>query len=283
MNVPTSRTGRRAAARACPPSTRPTGRAPSASESTNEPAVAEPRPEDLALDDVAPEAPRARSTRRRRRRRSMLVVAIVVALVLVPLAVVGGWFVWQLDPPGDPGAPVSVVIEPGWGAKEAGDALASAHVIGSGLAFQVWTRLSGVSFQAGTYQLREDLGVRAAADALEAGPDAVIADQRTLLLPPGLTLSRIADRVAALPGHTRDSFLAVANSGVVRSKYQPAGSTSLEGLTWPDTYFIGAHQTDQEILQVLVDRVRRPRRCHRSRHCATARASRRTKRWSAHR
>jgi UPF0755 protein len=71
-------------------------------------------------------------------------------------------------------------------------------------------------------------------------------------VPPGLTMSQIADRVGALPGHSRDAFLATVDSGVVRSKYQSAGVTSLEGLTWPDTYFVGERQTDEEILRMLV-------------------------------
>ena len=71
-------------------------------------------------------------------------------------------------------------------------------------------------------------------------------------MPPGLRLDAIAERVGQLPGHTKDGFLAVANSGVVRSKYQPADVTSLEGLTWPDTYFVADGQTDEQILQMIV-------------------------------
>ena len=50
----------------------------------------------------------------------------------------GGWFLWQLHPPGGEGAGVTVEIKPGWGTKEAGDELQSRGVIGSSLAFQVW-------------------------------------------------------------------------------------------------------------------------------------------------
>ena len=38
----------------------------------------------------------------------------------------------------------------------------------------------------------------------------------------------------------------------MRSAIQPAGTTSLEGLTWPDTYFIGEQQTDEDILRTIV-------------------------------
>ena len=38
----------------------------------------------------------------------------------------------------------------------------------------------------------------------------------------------------------------------VRSRYEPGDGTSLEGLTWPDTYFIGASETETQILQKIV-------------------------------
>lgn len=190
-----------------------------------------------------------REARARQRRRSFLALGIIAALVL-PFVFVAGWFVWELSPPGDAGAEVLVEIQPGWGAKEAGDALQARGVIGSSLAFQIWAKVSGTNFQAGAYELNEHLGVREAAAVLRRGPGA--ASHLTLALPPGLTLGQIADRVGQLPGHTRDAFLQTAASGVVRSRFQPAEVTSLEGLTWPDTYFIGAHETDAEILRTIV-------------------------------
>ena len=198
-------------------------------------------------DDVPPSR---RAARARDRRRTVLALVVVAALVGLPLLGVGGWFLWELSPPGDAGAPVQVSIEAGWGAKQTGDALQANDVIGSSLAFQIWAKVSGVSFQAGTYDLREHLGVREAADALEQGP--VAPPHLTLALPPGLTLSQIADRVGRLPGHSRESFLAAAASGVVRSRLQPPDVTSLEGLTWPDTYFVGEGQSDEEILDTIV-------------------------------
>ena len=190
-----------------------------------------------------------REARARQRRRSFLALGIIAALVL-PFVLAAGWFVWELSPPGDSGAAVQVDIQPGWGAKEAGDALQARGVIGSSLAFQIWTKVTGTNFQAGTYELNEHLGVREAAAALRKGPGA--ASHLTLALPPGLTLGQIADRVGQLPGHSRDAFLQTAASGVVHSALQPPGTTSLEGLTWPDTYFVGEQQTDEDILRVIV-------------------------------
>jgi UPF0755 protein len=195
---------------------------------------------------------RARAQRQRRRRRTWAVVA-VLAILMLPFLVGAGWFYWQLHPPGGEGASVTVEIRPGWGTKEAGDALQSKGVIGSSLAFQVWEKVSGSgSFQAGTYRLRESMGVSAASDALGRGPSSAAAgtDHVVLALPPGLRLAQIADRVGALPGHDRAAFLSLAQSGQIRSKYQ-GDQTSVEGFTWPDTYFVEG-QTDAQILQTIV-------------------------------
>jgi UPF0755 protein len=97
------------------------------------------------------------------------------------------------------------------------------------------------------------MGVSAASDALARGPSTAAAgsgDHTVLALPPGLRLEQIADRVGALPGHDRAAFLALAQSGQIRSRYQ-GDQTSVEGFTWPDTYFV-EHQTDAQILQTIV-------------------------------
>jgi UPF0755 protein len=178
-------------------------------------------------------------------------VLVVLAVLVLPFLLVGGWFVWQLYEPGGDGAPVRVTVEQGWGAKEIGDELASKDVVGSSLAFQVWFRVSGGSSQAGSYELREHMGVKAAVDALGDPPGHAAGTEHTVLaLPPGLRLGQIADRVGALPGHDRGAFLALAQSGQVRSKYQ-GDQTSVEGFTWPDTYFVEG-LSDQQILQTIV-------------------------------
>jgi UPF0755 protein len=67
-------------------------------------------------------------------------------------------------------------------------------------------------------------------------------------------VEQIAERVGKLPGRNAADFLRVAQAGTIRSKYQPADQTSLEGLLFPDTYFIGDKETDEQIVQRLVDR-----------------------------
>jgi UPF0755 protein len=49
-------------------------------------------------------------------------------------------------------------------------------------------------------------------------------------------------------------FLAAAASGEVRSRYQPAKVTSVEGFVFPDTYFVDEGETEAQLLQTMVDR-----------------------------
>ncbi len=223
----------------------------------------EPQAEPASLDTPVPTRAEQQASRTgsrsgsraapRRRRRRGLAVLLVLLLLLLPFLLFAGWMVWELHPPGGQGAAVTVEIQSGWGTQEAGDALEAKGVIGSSLAFQLWSKVSGAgTFQAGTYRLPTGMGIGDAADALAAGPGAAVGDHYTLALPPGLRLEQIADRVGQLPGHSRDAFLALAQSGTVRSKYQGT-QQSVEGFTWPDTYFVGKQQTDQQILQTIVN------------------------------
>jgi UPF0755 protein len=208
-----------------------------------------PAPDEADVPDAssrhARRAARAHSVRHRRR---LLLVLVVLGVLAAPFLVAGGWFWWQLDPPGGSGGRVTVDIPSGTGVHGIGDRLHAAGVIGSSLAFRAYVEISGGGpYRAGRYQLRHHMGVRAAADQLAKGPSVL-----RLALPPGLNLDQIAARVGQLPGLRADRFLAVANSGRIRSKYEPPGVNTLEGLTFPDTYLVERGETETDVLRTLV-------------------------------
>ena len=229
-----------------PPRTEPPRSAPPRTEAPRTRRDA-PRPARSATPDVSA----GRMERRRHRRRSLTVLAIVLVPVML-VAVVVGWFLWELNPPGSPGATIVVEIAEGTGTGEIGVILEDEGVIGSSRAYDLYTTLTRAGpFDPGVYTFRESLGVRDAVNVLKAGPPK--GADLVLTIPPGLTLPQIAERVGKLPGHTAEAFLTTAASGQIRSRYQPAGVNSLEGLLEPDTYFLEADDTDAEILQRLVD------------------------------
>jgi UPF0755 protein len=204
----------------------------------------EPEPEPIGVLGAPSRRRRRRSTRRRGR------LFLALGLLALPFVAAAVWFWFQLDPIGDPGRPVAVVIPKGEGVSGIGDRLEQRGVVGSSLAFSVYARLTSSSgFQAGKYRMRQDLGVRRAIEVLERGPSQ---HYTTLALPPGLTFAEIAARIGALPGRSAARATQLATEGTIRSKFEPPGTNSLEGLTWPDSYAIEDHETEADILRTIV-------------------------------
>jgi len=191
-----------------------------------------------------------RHNKKKGRRRAVVVLVALLVLIL-PFALAAGWFWFQLNPSGDPGAEVAFTVEDGWGMGRIAQELETAEVIGSAQVFEIWARIDGAgTIQAGQYTLAENMGPKAALKALEAGPRPL--DYVELALPPGMTVPEIAARVGELPGRDGQKFLELMNSNTVRSEFQPPEITTLEGLTWPETYYIYENEDELAILQRLV-------------------------------
>ena len=200
-----------------------------------------------------PEAPFEFDEPPRRRRRRRRTTVVIITIMLIPLLVLGSsvaWFFWQVNGHGHPGAVVHVQLDPGWGVPRIAQEMQDKHIVGSSLAFNVYARLNGDnSFQAGTYDLHTNLGVKDAVRALKKGPRI---NYLPLAIPPGLWLSQVAARVGKLPNRNGQVFLSGTRNNAVRSAYEPAGMSNLEGLLRPDTYKVSASQDEFSILQMMV-------------------------------
>ncbi|HLM19184.1 MAG TPA: endolytic transglycosylase MltG [Acidimicrobiia bacterium] len=197
----------------------------------------------------------ARSRRSRERNRTYrrnVMTLIVVGVMLTPLALASFWVLSNVASSTSGNADVVVEIQQGWTPAQVGDTLEQKGVIASSAAFQeVAASAQFTTWSAGNYDFVENSGPREALDTLRGGPRRSIPDIE-LLLPPALSLQQIADRVGKIEGKSAQRFMEAAQSNTIRSRYQPTDSLSLEGFTWPDTYFIGANQTEAEILQKIV-------------------------------
>jgi UPF0755 protein len=185
-------------------------------------------------------------------RRNLATFCVIIAL-LTPLAVASLWVLSNVESSTAGDADVVVEIQQGWNPTQVGDALQRSGVIDSSVAFQEVATSAGFAggYAAGRYDFVENSTAREALDTLRGGPRRIVPDLK-LLLPPGLTIGQIAERVGKLEGKSAQAFLAAATSGTIRSKYEPFFVNSLEGLTWPDTYFVGANEDEAQILQKIV-------------------------------
>jgi UPF0755 protein len=192
-----------------------------------------------------------RAQRRRRPGRALLILLLVLA-VPVALAGVGtAWFQHRLN--GSPGGKaVSVTIAAHTSTDAIGSLLEHKGVIDSTVAFRLYTRVFHHSkLHAGTYTLHQHMGVRDAVTALER----TVPVQRLVLeIRPGLWLDEIAVQVHDQLHLDPLKFISLVKSGAVRSAYQPAGTTSTEGLLYPDTYYFTPHSTELDVVRTMVQR-----------------------------
>jgi UPF0755 protein len=194
-----------------------------------------------------------RAAERNRTYRRNVMTLIVMGAMLAPLAIASLWVLSNVEESTAGNADIVVEIQQGWTPQQVGDTLQAKGVIASSAAFQeVAASAAYTSYVAGNYDFVENSDARTALDTLRGGPRRTIPDIE-LLLPPGLTLQQIADRVGKLEGKSAERFMQAAQSNTVRSRYEPNDVTSLEGFTWPDTYFIGANESEAQILQKIVN------------------------------
>ena len=124
------------------------------------------------------------------------------------------------------------------------------HVVGSALAFRIYIFLHGTPIvRAGSYVLHRDDGFADVRTRLVDGPNVFAV---TVL--PGFTAGEVAGRVDQVPGHDGAHFLALISSGAVRSPYEPAGSTVIDGLLGSGTYRVLPGESDQTLLVEMIDR-----------------------------
>ncbi len=200
-----------------------------------------------------PPSHRRRSARVRRRRR--IVGGIAAALVVVLLAFVV-WYEVESHAFGPEGPQVVITVQHGESTGSVIDALERGGVIGSAIAFQVYDLLHGTpAVLPGSYALHQNQSFAAVHAALAAGPNVTPVDVR-----PGYTLAEVARQVDSAPGHVDGGFQKTASSGVVHSAFSPAGSNDLEGMLGTGGYLLFPGESDQTLLQDMVDRFDRDAR-----------------------
>jgi UPF0755 protein len=189
--------------------------------------------------------------------RRVLVVLAAIAVALLVVAGVGAvWFQRQVDPPGKPGAAIGIDIPEGTSTQAIGDLLASKDVIASTFVWKNWfVRVKKVGpFEAGHYELQKHSSMRDVIDLLEKGP--ALPPFQRVTVPEGFIVpeivARLADPKKGIAGFEVATLQALIDGGKIRSKYQPAGQKSLEGLLFPDTYRVEQGEDERAVLSRMI-------------------------------
>jgi UPF0755 protein len=183
--------------------------------------------------------------------RALLALVVLAAIGLVLVVVVRGWFRSQLDPAGDPGETIELVIPAGATTGNIATQLEEAKVIPNSTFFRYYTDWKGYgNFQAGKYDMQLNSSAQEATAVLQAGP-----------IPPkfnrfgvreGLWVSEMLPKIAEqIPGMTVEQLQAVLDGGQLQPRYRPGGNPSWEGLLFPAFYDIEDDATPAEVISKM--------------------------------
>ena len=171
------------------------------------------------------------------------------AAIIVLLALTGFWVERQIH--GHPhGGVIAVSIPKGASTSSIGGLLHRKGVVGNTIVWRFYTMVKRPGpLQSGDFRFRHDENMGHVLSVLEGGGQAAV---HRVTIPEGSSLRQIAAKVGTIPGLSADRFMAVAGSGTVHSQFQPPGSTSLEGLLFPDTYFVEPGDDETKVLNKMV-------------------------------
>jgi len=178
----------------------------------------------------------------------------LLALFVVMLLVAGAGGLWlsrQLNPPGTAGAPVNFTVNAGDTMDSVSKRLKAQGIITNDAVFRWYAdHKAKVDLQPGYYTLkpRDTMGNIL---AVLRTPPAQTFDN--VVFPEGFTITQIGQRLQeTIPRLQQAAVIQSATDGSIRSKYEPAGINSLEGLMFPAKYQIGGNDTEAKVVQRLV-------------------------------
>ena len=183
---------------------------------------------------------------------------VVLALVVV-FAIFWGrgkiydWIDGEITPASAPGETVEFVIQSGASTNDVASQLAEEGVIGNATVFRYWLRCDGNitisgflgcdtehSFQAGDYELQENMAFEDVVAVFEEGPIPI--ELVKVTIPEGLRVTEFVERaIEENPAFNEEEMLEALGDPALRSRYLPEDVSIFywfEGLLFPATYDI---------------------------------------------
>ncbi len=185
--------------------------------------------------------------------RGFIVLAVIAALLWTAYSWSRAWFDEQLDPPGEQGAPITLIVPGGATTADIARQLEDLDVIPNSTFFRYYARAKDEgNFQAGEYTMPTNASVEEAITVLNGGPKPQETTRFTVR--EGLWESEILPSIAAqLDNVTEADLREVLASGRIPARYRPEGTTSWEGLLYPETYEVNTDDTAEEVLLKMTD------------------------------
>ena len=177
-------------------------------------------------------------------------MAVAVALVLTA-GIVGWWYIRRINPPGDPGEPVTFTIDAGDDLVTISERLeAEGIVVDAGVFRWYVERRGGLEITPGYYELAPGDHVGNVLARLRTPPSQTFTK---VTFPEGFTLAQMAERLDDTVNRmTAVDFMTAAANPEIVSRLRPEGVTSLEGLLFPDTYQVSNGESEGQVIERMI-------------------------------
>ncbi|MEZ5226502.1 MAG: endolytic transglycosylase MltG [Acidimicrobiales bacterium] len=185
--------------------------------------------------------------------RGFIVFGLIALVLWMAYSRARTWFDEQLDPPGEPGEAIALVVPAGATTADIARQLEDLEVIPNSTFFRYYARAKDEgNFQAGEYTMPTNASVEEAIAVLNAGPKPHETTRFTVR--EGLWEHEVLASIASQLDNVTEADLRDAlDSGRVPARYRPDGVSSWEGLLYPETYEVNTDDTAEEVLLKMTD------------------------------
>ena len=170
---------------------------------------------------------------------------------IVAVGVGGLWYSQQVNPKGDPGAPITFTVSAEDTLETVSERLQADGLVESAKVFRFYVEHhEGLVLIPGYFRLRPDDHMGNIMRVLRTPPSETYTK---VAFPEGYTLEKMGRRLEEkVPRLSAIDFNVAATNGDIRSAWSPEGTGSLEGLLFPDTYQVSNGESVNQIIERMV-------------------------------
>ena len=184
-------------------------------------------------------------------------------VVLIAAVIAGGWvglwYLREVNPPGALGDAEQFQVVEGDTLESVSTRLDEQGFIANAGVFEYYVKENGgLTFEPGSYTVHPNDHAGNVMRVLSTPPSETYIK---ITFPEGFTVEQMANRVAAqIPTMTAEGVLAAAAEHAAEQPAAGAGSTSMEGMLFPDTYYVSAAETESHLISRMEEPDRAGRR-----------------------
>jgi UPF0755 protein len=179
-----------------------------------------------------------------------LSMVVGIAVVLIAGAV-GWWYVGKINPEGAPGDVQSFTVDETDNLESLSLRLVDEGLVSDAGVFRWYVeREGGLEITPGYYELRPNDHMGNVLGRLRTPPSQTYSK---VTFPEGFTFEKMAFRLdATVDRMSAEDFMAVSGDSTIRSQWQPVGSSSLEGMLFPDTYQVSNAESEGQVIERMI-------------------------------